>query len=572
VILKKTTIGKRLALGFGVVIALLIMLAGLSTIRIGGLSNEINMMVKDRYPKTVIANQIKADLNEISRNMLNVLVMNDAEQIKKELANIPDKNRSTDEAIAKLDKIITDDKGREQLKAITEFRDKFRPNQDKFIALVNEDRKDEAMVKFMFSVRPLQVKYFAQLDAFIQHQDSQMELAGADSVEVAERTGVFILMLALAASVLSAVVAVVTTRKITGPLNEAVAVAKRVADGDLTSDIQVKTRDETGELMLALQHMNESLSRLVGEVLHGTETITSTSRELAAGNLELSTRTEQQASSLEETASTMEELTSTVKQNANNAHQADELVASATEVAVKGGAVVSQVVETMGAINNSSKKIVDIISVIDGIAFQTNILALNAAVEAARAGEQGRGFAVVAAEVRSLAQRSATAAKEIKALIDDSVEKVAVGSKLVGQAGATMDEVVASIKRVTDIMGEITAASQEQRTGIEHVNHAISEMDGVTQQNAALVEEAAASAETMQTQAANLARVVSVFKLGAAYAAAPSYESQPHPLNEQKSLPPKEHRSAAVRLAPSPANSRQVASAGASGNDEWKEF
>lgn len=300
---------------------------------------------------------------------------------------------------------------------------------------------------------------------------------------------------------------------ITNPLSEAVKVASAVASGDLTQAIDIRSNDETGQLMRALKNMTDSLMQIVSQVRSSTDTIASGSSEIAAGNQELSARTEQQASSLEETASSLEELTSTVKQNADNARQANQLAQSASDVANKGGAVVSQVVETMNSINDSSKKIADIISVIDGIAFQTNILALNAAVEAARAGEQGRGFAVVAAEVRTLAQRSAAAAKEIKGLIGESVDNVSVGTKLVDQAGATMREIVASIQRVTDMVGEITSASQEQTAGIEQINQAVSQMDQVTQQNAALVEEAAAAADTMREHAGGLAQAVGVFKL-----------------------------------------------------------
>lgn len=306
------------------------------------------------------------------------------------------------------------------------------------------------------------------------------------------------------------------SRSITRPLTEAVKIAQTVASGDLTSHVVVKSTDETGQLLLALKDMNDSLVRIVGEVRLGTETIATASGQIAKGNLDLSSRTEHQASALEETASSMEELTSTVRQNADNARQANILAVSASEVAVRGGSVVSQVVETMGSINVSSTKIVDIIGVIDGIAFQTNILALNAAVEAARAGEQGRGFAVVASEVRILAQRSAAAAKEIKALIGDSVAKVDLGSKLVDQAGITMGEIVASIKRVTDIMAEIANASQEQTSGIDQINIAVIEMDNVTQQNAALVEQAAAATQSLQDQTDNLSQVVSIFKLNEA--------------------------------------------------------
>ncbi|MGK5061908.1 methyl-accepting chemotaxis protein [Janthinobacterium sp. LB3P112] len=315
------------------------------------------------------------------------------------------------------------------------------------------------------------------------------------------------------AVLLAAVLAIWLTRNITVPLGAAVALAKRVAQGDLGSHIDVRSRDETGQLMAALRDMNAALVRIVGEVRGGTETIATASSQIAAGNMDLSSRTEQQASSLEETASSMEELTAAVKQNADNALAARSLASAASAVAVKGGAVVSEVVQTMGSINDSSRKIADIIGVIDGIAFQTNILALNAAVEAARAGEQGRGFAVVATEVRNLAHRSASAAKEIKGLIDDSVDKVGAGSKLVNEAGTTMQDVVDSVQRLSAIIGEITDASEEQRLGIEQVNEAISQMDQVTQQNAALVEEAAAAANAMQDQAAQLSQVVQVFRL-----------------------------------------------------------
>jgi methyl-accepting chemotaxis protein len=279
--------------------------------------------------------------------------------------------------------------------------------------------------------------------------------------------------------------------------------------------VQVTSKDETGELLAALKDMNEALVRIVCDVRAGTDTIATASSQIAAGNFDLSGRTEQQASALEETAASMEELTGTVKNSADNARQANEFALAASEVALKGGAVVSQVVATMGSINASSRKIVDIIGVIDGIAVQTNLLALNAAVEAARAGESGRGFAVVATEVRSLAQRSSAAAKEIKTLISDSVERIDIGSKLVEHAGVTMEEIVDSVKRVTDIMGEITAASFEQTSGIEQINQAIIQMDQVTQQNAALVEQAAAASASLQEEAVNLGQTVSLFKLAA---------------------------------------------------------
>ncbi|HJV76596.1 MAG TPA: methyl-accepting chemotaxis protein [Noviherbaspirillum sp.] len=369
-------------------------------------------------------------------------------------------------------------------------------------------------------------------------------------------------------------------RSIRQPLMQAVDVANRIAQGDLTTHPEASRKDEFGDMMRALKKMNDSLSAVVGQVRGGAESVVTASREIAAGNMDLSARTEQQASSLEETASSMEELTSTVKQNADNARQANQLAASASEVAIKGGAVVSQVVDTMASINESSKKIVDIIAVIDGIAFQTNILALNAAVEAARAGEQGRGFAVVASEVRSLAQRSAGAAKEIKALIDNSVDKVDAGAKLVDQAGTTMEEIVESVKRVTDIMAEISAASQEQTAGIEQVNQAITQMDQVTQQNAALVEEAASAAASMQEQASHLADSVSIFKLdsmmavpAAVSAASPAVRREPG-LSVRKPLV----KAPAARALSKPGSAagapapRQIGSARPAAGDDWEEF
>jgi methyl-accepting chemotaxis protein len=353
--------------------------------------------------------------------------------------------------------------------------------------------------------------------------DSTMELAKVidkrntevvgNAIAAYQHARLWMISLSIAAVALGILLAWLVTRSITRPINRAVQVAQTVAQGDLTARIEITSKDETGQLMQALQDMILSLSNIVTEVRNGTHSIATGSQQIAAGNMDLSSRTEQQASALEETASSMEELTTTVKKNADNARQANQLAVSASDVALKGGEVVSRVVTTMESINQSARKIVDIISVIDGIAFQTNILALNAAVEAARAGEQGRGFAVVASEVRSLAQRSAAAAKEIKMLIGDSVEKVDAGSRLVSETGSTMDEIVNSVHRVTDIMSDIMIASQEQSTGIEHVSQAIGQMDQVTQQNAALVEEAAAAAGSLEEQAARLAQAVRVFRL-----------------------------------------------------------
>jgi methyl-accepting chemotaxis protein-1 (serine sensor receptor) len=356
-----------------------------------------------------------------------------------------------------------------------------------------------------------------KIDEIVEFIDTQSKKNAAEAAATAEATTrsatITLLVVLVVTTAVGAAIVWWIVKGITRPLDQAIDIAKTVAAGDLSRDVEVKTTDEVGELLGALKQMSGNLSDIVSRVRVGTETIASASSEVATGSMDLSSRTEQQAASLEETASSMTELTSTVRQNNENATQARKLADEASNVAVRGGATVSEVVQTMGAINESSRKIVDIIGVIDGIAFQTNILALNAAVEAARAGEQGRGFAVVAGEVRNLAHRSAAAAKEIKELIGNSVERVEEGSRLVGEAGVTMDEVVNSVRRVTSIIGEIAIATGEQREGIEQISDAITQMDSVTQQNAALVEEAAAAAEALQQQAASLTEAVSVFRL-----------------------------------------------------------
>ena len=375
------------------------------------------------------------------------------------------------------------------------------------------------------------------------------------------------------AAALAAGIALWLSKNITAPLRYAVSVAKRVAIGDLTMCVEVRSKDETGELLTALKDMNESLLDIVTRVRTGTDTIATASGEINAGNQDLSARTEQQASSLEETASSMEELTSTVKQNADHAGEASKLATVASETALRGGVVVSEVVNTMGSINESARRISDIISVIDGIAFQTNILALNAAVEAARAGEQGRGFAVVASEVRNLAQRSAAAAREIKHLIVDSVAKVETGSRLVDQAGSTMEEVVISVKRVSDIISEIAAASDEQRAGIEQVNQAINQMDEVTQQNAALVEEAAAAADSMQDQAHQLAQLVGTFQTGRESAPA-SAAARPRTMvvGIRPAYPPNPARPARVLASPAVSGAAGASRQAAAETGGWESF
>ena len=444
----------------------------------------------------------------------------------------------------------------------------------------DEAKQKELFVQFFqqyHASEPLFDKAEATLDKIIELNDNiakESVKSGGEAVVSAEQAMVVTVVLAMS---LAIVIAWFIARAITRPIESAVKVAQTVAAGDLTSHIAVETEEETGQLLKALKEMNESLVDVVGQVRKGTGTIAGATSEIASGNMDLSSRTEEQASSLEETASSMEQLTSTVRHNSDNALQANQLARTASEVAAKGGEVVARVVQTMDSINESSSKIVDIISVIDGIAFQTNILALNAAVEAARAGEQGRGFAVVASEVRNLAQRSAAAAKEIKQLIGDSVERVEAGSKLVGEAGATMGEVVSSVQRVTDIIAEISLATQEQSAGIDQINTAIGQMDNVTQQNAALVEQAAAASAALEEQAARLMKVVSVFKLDAAALAAIGAPglAAPHPAVQARSVAiarPARGTEQRAALRSGAGARRQAATVGKAAEDDWEEF
>jgi len=572
--MNKLKIGIRLGLGFGAVLLMLALVIGLGISRLAELHEGTDQIVNQHYPKVLLAQRVQDDFDHTARTLRNIMLSSDPALIARELASIAEARKDINATLEKLDPLIKSAAGRQLFKAIQDARAAYVVLLDQFLQRQAEGKKDEALAILLGSLDKAQSAYTDSLVALINHQSAQME-AGRQEAEEAYHSGRDLLGAGgLMALILGALLARLISRSITQPLIRAVGVAQAVAAGDLTSRIEIVAQDETGQLLQALSDMNAHLQNIVGQVRNGTETIASASAQIASGNMDLSSRTEQQANSLEETASSMEQLTSTVKQNGDNARQANALAVSASDVAVRGGAIVSQVVDTMGSINESSRKIADIIGVIDGIAFQTNILALNAAVEAARAGEQGRGFAVVASEVRNLAQRSAGAAKEIKELIVDSVEKVEAGSKLVNQAGATMDEIVASVKRVTDIVGEITAAGHEQEVGIEQINKAISQMDAVTQQNAALVEEAAAAAGSLQELAGNLAQVMAVFKVDGAARQAPqrpqmaalgNARGEPAQRVERKRATASGGANADRVLRP-----RKVANGGPA--DEWEEF
>ncbi|KRC03297.1 methyl-accepting chemotaxis protein [Duganella sp. Root198D2] len=510
-------IGVRLAAGLGLALAFMVGIAVTGIVNLGKLNDGTEDIASDKVPKVILAYEAIGGVNDIARAMRNAMLSTDPETVKKELRRVEDRKAEIDGNLDKLAKLISDDvdaESKAKLKAVQEARDRYLVVQSTFLQKSADDSQREANVKYLLTaVRKEQTAYLAALGELVKYQAAAVSAASDVAGKAYSNSRDVMIILTAAAAALAAWVAWWVTRSITQPLNRAVDVAEAVAGGDLTQRIDVTSRDETGQLLQALANMNDSLARTVGKVRSGSDTITTASNEIATGNLDLSSRTEQQASSLEETASSMEELTSTVQQNAENARQATQLVVTASDFATRGGAVVGQVVNTMGAIKESSNKIVDIIGVIDGIAFQTNILALNAAVEAARAGEQGRGFAVVASEVRNLAQRSAAAAKEIKELIGHSVDTVDEGARLVDQAGETMDGIVKAVQQVSDIMQQISAASQEQSSGIAQVNQAIVSIDDVTQQNAALVEEAAAAAQSMRDQAEMLAEAVSVFRL-----------------------------------------------------------
>ncbi|RFP14896.1 HAMP domain-containing protein [Duganella sp. BJB475] len=510
-------IGVRLAAGLGVSMVFMIGISAIGIGNLGKLNNNTQDLQADKIPKVILAYETIGGLNDVARAMRNAMLSKDPEVVKAELARVEQRKADNATRLDKLGVLISDDEdpqSKARLQAVLEARDKYTVVQTAFLKMSADDSKREESVAYLLStVRKEQTAYLNTLTELVKFQNAAIEEASTVAEQSYSSSRNMMILLTVIATALASWVLYWITRSITQPLNRAVGMAQAVAGGDLTMQMECDTTDETGQLLRALIDMNDSLARTVGQVRSGTDTIATASNQIASGNLDLSSRTEQQASSLEETASSMEELTSTVTQNAENARQATKLVVAASDFATKGGQVVGQVVTTMGAIKESSSKIVDIISVIDGIAFQTNILALNAAVEAARAGEQGRGFAVVASEVRTLAQRSASAAKEIKELIARSVETVDAGSLLVDEAGATMGGIVKAVKQVADIMTEISAASSEQSTGIEQVNQAIVSIDDVTQQNAALVEEAAAAAQSMRDQADLLAQAVSVFKL-----------------------------------------------------------
>ena len=472
-------IGTRLVCGFGLLLAMLVGIALLGLSRMAQMQEHMEDIARVNDVQSSIASEMRSTVTDRMIALRNIVLLNTPQEQEPEVARVEKQAGIYAAAVSKMNRMLSghaEKSGDEQqlLARIDQANVAAAPIILKIIKLGQANQNAEATTALLKELRPIQKVWTGALGELVDLQAQQNEAAVLDAEGAYAHAKAAMLILSAVAIVCGCAIAWFITRGITTPINEAVKIAQTVAAGNLTSRVEVRSTDETGQLLQALKGMNDHLLHIVSQVRSGTESITTASTEIATGNLDLSTRTEEQASTLEETASSMEELTSTVRQNAENAQQANTLALSAANVAGRGRAVVTNAIEKMEAIGQSSRKITDIIGVIDGIAFQTNILALNAAVEAARAGEQGRGFAVVASEVRNLAQRSAAAAKEIKLLITDSVESVGAGTKLVDEAGETMSELVSSIQHVTDLMSEISAASREQSVGIEQVIQALS--------------------------------------------------------------------------------------------------
>jgi methyl-accepting chemotaxis protein len=514
---KGMKVSTKLVFGFGVVVALLIVVTVFTALRIRAINDDIANIVDDRAVKVALASDIDRAVNRNARFIRDALIHSkEPEEVRKALALVEQTIAENTATLAKLEKMINTPTGKKLFDAMLAARAPYGRARNDVIALIKEGKDEEAANQLLHVVRPAQEEFLASITAFSQAQSELLQKAG----DKAEKGGAEAIQLSVAVTAAAIALAMVVAyilarslrRQLGGEPTHAQDLASAITQGDLTQRIAVAAGD-SGSLMYRLSAMQQSLERLVSNVRQSSAAVSTASIEIAQGGQELSSRTEQQASALEETAATMEELGTAVRNNAESAKRADQLAQGASSVASQGGEVVGKVVATMQGISDSSRKIGEIIGVIDGIAFQTNILALNAAVEAARAGEQGRGFAVVASEVRSLAQRSAEAAKEISALIGRSVEQVEQGTLLVDQAGKTMGDIVGSVRRVSSIVGEIATACAEQSLGVQQVSEAVSQMDQATQQNAALVEESAAAAESLKEQALQLVQVVSAFKL-----------------------------------------------------------
>ena len=507
-------ISTRLVLGFGILGLLLAFMAGISVIKFKSMNAMFDEVINAQVPKVAVINDIKADVTLIADALRNMIIMSNSADIRAEGQRIEVARKRINERFSKLDAQLVSQDGRTALAAVVQARTVYEPLQAEAMELAIGGQTFEAKALLLDKVRPAQQIYFDALDRLLKLQDALMQQSASATQEATANVVVLIAATVVAALGVGVAMALWIIRSITRPINLAVAVSRAVASGDLNVQFDTSGKNEIAQLLQALKDMQLVLVSVVADVREGAEAVARASAGIAQSDLDLSARTENQAHSLQDTTASMEQLGSQVNLNAANASKANALALSASEVAARGGAAVSEVIATMKGINESSHKIADIIAVIDGIAFQTNILALNAAVEAARAGEQGRGFAVVASEVRSLAGRSAEAAREIKGLISASVQRVQQGTVQVDQAGATMAEVVSSIQHVTALMGEISTASKAQSDGVSQLGVAIHLMDQMTHQNAQLVDVMSNAAGSLQVQADALVNTVAVFKLG----------------------------------------------------------
>ena len=507
-------ISTRLLAGFGAVLSLLFILGALVIYQVNSIHSAFDLVINDQVPKVARFTKLKDIANQQTRLVRNLALFRSPEAQQRDRGLLRQLQAEAVSVIAELDRIVRAPEMVAGMKDMKAKRDAFLKARDAYVALLDAGQVDAAVKSLESELRPVQMTYLATLDELVEMQTRRMHAAAQTTEEAVQRLDGVVTGMLIIGTLLAVATALLITRSITAPVHKAVEVARAVAAGNLNVRIEPRGRDELAELLAELRTMQGGLVNIVAHVRSGAESVASASQQIAMGNADLSQRTEEQASSLQQTAASMEQLTGTVEQNAQHALDANGLTQQASRSAVEGGQTVTQVVETMREIQESSRRIVEIISVIDGIAFQTNILALNAAVEAARAGEQGRGFAVVAGEVRALAQRSAEAAKEIKTLIGASVEKVENGTQLVSNAGQSMEDIVAQVQRVSDLIGEISSATGEQTIGISQVGEAVMQLDQVTQQNAALVEQSAAAADSLKHQAARLSDIVSVFRLG----------------------------------------------------------
>jgi methyl-accepting chemotaxis protein len=606
--LDRFRIGTRLGAGFAAVLVVSTAMVFIGASRLGSVAEDVGQMVSVPLAKGRLADEWFRIMSVGIKRTTAIAKSSDAGLVPFFADEMKAASARAGEIIKALEAMPSSDEEKKLMAAISDLRAPYIAARDAITKAKREGKAEEAERVLEKDLLPASRAYIDRLQAFLDYQNKSIDATGARLRAEAAGARNGLALLGVLAVLIGAGMAWMLSRSITRPLTQALEQARAVAAGDLTQRVQAHGNDETAQLLRALGEMQDRLSHLVSQVRGGVDSVSTASQEIARGNADLSQRTEQTATSLQQTASAIEQLTGTVRQTADSARTANQLASSASSVAQRGGEVVSQVVSTMEEINASSKRIADIIGTIDGIAFQTNILALNAAVEAARAGEQGRGFAVVAGEVRSLAQRSAEAAREIKSLIGSSVDKVDSGTRLVADAGSTMTEIVASVQRVSDIIGEISAAAAEQSGGIGQVNQAVTQLDQATQQNAALVEESAAAAESLQAQAHQLAGVVASFRIaatGSGTAATPTALAQATITHARRPAPaaPRAPAKAAARPAsasagtssstssstsasvsasvsastraaakPAPAPTPAAAPAGGAGQDDWESF